>query len=265
MFRRLLKPGPKYSWKKVFLVLALSCCGISGGTAAGYFFYRYTCRLHEADEASVIEAIVQTAALYAPLQTAYLSEVLDLSGDRPSNFSRFDLKEAYERLVATYIIREACIKKIKPNILYLEYEAREPIAYLGDYTNTAIDGEGALFPYLPFYPPRRLPEVYLGAYAPPNPWGEKLEGESLAFVHAILRGFQPGSVERIDLSQSKAASAGTRQIVVVLKKGPILRLTPKNYAQELEYYHILAAQISLDGGCVLDFRNPEVAYIFYGK
>lgn len=267
MFRKLLRlaPGPKYSWKKVTLILALSSFGFSGGATGVYLFYRYTRHLHAADEASVIEAVVQTAGQYAPLQTAYLSEVLELSRDRPSNFCKFDLEEANERLMATHVIREALIKKIKPSLLYVDYGVREPIAYLGDYTNTALDKEGALFPYLPFYPPRRLPEVYLGAHAPPNPWGERLEEKPLSFVRGILDCFEAGIVERIDLSQSQAPSAGIRQIVVVLKNGPILRLTPKNYAQELAHYHILQAQIRTEKGCVIDFRNPEVAYIFHGK
>ncbi len=263
MLGKLLKPGPKYSWKKVILIVALSCCCISGGASAAYFFYLYAQHLHATNEASVIEAVVQTAGHYAPLQTAYLSEVLELARDRPVNFSRFDLDEAYERLMATHVIREALIKKIKPNILYVDYGMRDPAAYLGDYTNTALDREGVLFPYLPFYPPRRLPEIYLGAHAPPNPWGERLKEKSLALIQDMLGYFEPGEIKRIDLSQSEAPSAGTRQIILVLKNGLILRLTPKNYAKEVEHYRILKTQIPMGKGCVIDFRNPEVAYISY--
>ncbi len=265
MFGRLLKPGPKYSWKRVFFTVALSTFCLSGGATAIYLFYRYTDHLHTTNETSVIYAVVQTAAQYAPLQTSYLSEVLELSDDHPVNFSRFNLDEAHERLMATHMIREALIKKIKPGILYVDYQIRQPIAYLADYTNTAIDEEGTLFPYLPFHPPRHLPQVYLGAHAPPNPWGERMHPKQLAFVSAILERFDPGRVERIDLSQSEALSAGTRQIVLVLKNGPIVRLTPKKYAQELTHYHILAMQIQTGKGSIIDFRNPEVAYITYGK
>lgn len=242
------------------LIIALSSCCVSGGGTTAYLFYLYTKHLHVTNEDSVIQAVVQTAAQYAPLQTAYLSEILELSQDRPVNFSQFDLEEANERLMATQIIREALIKKIKPNILYVDYDVRKPIAYLSDYTNTALDQEGVLFPYLPFYPPRNLPQVYLGAKAPPNPWGERLESKQLALVSDILRRFQVGAIERIDLSQSEALSAGTRQIVLVLKGDVILRLTPKNYAQELTNYHMLALQMK-EKACVIDLRNPEVAYI----
>ena len=264
MFGKLLKPGPRYSWKKVILILTLSSCCLSGGATATYLFYLYTRHLHATNEASVIQAVVQSAAQYAPLQTTYLAEVLELSQDRPVNLSQFDLQQTHERLVATYFIREALIKKIKPDIIYLEYELRKPIAFLGDYTNTALDQEGMFFPYLPFYPPRNLPQVYLGVKAPPNPWGEKMEAKQITLVSNILKRFDVGAIQRIDLSQSEAPSAGTRQIVLVLKRGTILRFTPKNYTQELTNYFMLAKQMT-EKALVIDLRNPEMAYINYGK
>jgi len=188
MFGRLLKPGPRYSWKKVALIVTLSCCCISGGATAAYIFYRYTKHLQATNEASVIQALMQSAAQYAPLQTTYLAEVLELSQDRSVNLSQFDLEEAHERLMATRVIREAHIKKIKPALIYLDYALRKPIALLGDYTNTALDQEGILFPYLPFYPPRHLPEVYLGGKAPPNPWEEKLEEKQLSHLKTVRSG-----------------------------------------------------------------------------
>ncbi len=224
-----------------------------------YITYLSTKHVQATHATSMIEAVVQTAAAYAPLQTTYFAEVLELSQDRPANFAHFDLDEAYERLMATQVIRKALIKKIKPNILYIDYALRKPIAFLGDYTNTAIDADGNLFPYLPFYSPRLLPYVYVGEKAPPNPWGERVEVRS---VNAILSRFEPGEVEQIDLAQSEAESGGKRQIVVILKEGTILRLTPKNYAQELTNYFMLAEQLTKSPR-VIDFRNPEVAYIKY--
>ncbi len=262
MFGKLLKPGPRYSWKRVALTVTLSCCCLSGGASGLYLFSRYVTHLHVTNETSVIQAVVQTAGEYAPLQTTYLAEVLELSHDKPANFSAFDLEKGCERLLASQVIREALIKKIKPDTLYVEYAMRTPIAFLGDYTNTALDEGGALFPYLPFYPPRHLPELYLGGEAPPNPWGETIGEEQARLVSDILDRFEVGALERIDLSQSHAPSAGQRQIVLVLKGGTILRLTSKNYPQELAHYFILAEQLSQEAS-VIDFRNPEVAYITY--
>jgi len=264
MLGKFLRPGPRYSWKKVILIVTLSCCCVSGGATAAYLFHLYTKHLHATNEASVIQAVLQSAAQYAPLQTTYLAEVLELSQDRPVNLSQFDLEAGHERLMATQVIREALIKKIKPNILYLDYKLRKPIALLGDYTNTVLDQEGRFFPYLPFYPPRNLPQVYLGGKAPPNPWGEKMEAQQIALVIDLLKRFDVGALQRIDLSQSEAPSSGTRQLVLVLDGGMILRLTPKDYAQELTNYFILAEQMR-EKALVIDFRNPEVAYINYGK
>lgn len=259
-----MKPGPRYSWKKVVLILTLSCFSISGGATATYLFYFYVKRLQATDETSVIQAVVQTAGEYAPLQTTYLAEILELSQDRPANLSQFDLGKAKSRLLASHVIRKALIKKIKPNTLYLNYEVRKPIAFLGDYTNTAFDQEGFFFPYLPFYAPRLLPEVYIGVEAPPNPWGEKMNPKQIEIVRSLLNRFEPGVLKRIDLSQWEAPTAGKRQIVLVLEKEVILRLTPKKYAQELTNYFILADQMTKKAE-VIDFRNESVAYIKYGE
>ncbi|MEZ5315536.1 MAG: hypothetical protein R3E91_04955 [Chlamydiales bacterium] len=263
MFRKFLEPGPKYHWKKVLLFLTIFTSVISGGTTGVYLVYQRISHMHTMD--LKIEAIVQTGTHYAPLQTAYLSEVLELSCDQLSNFNQFDLQEGYERLMATHLIRKLSIKKIQPNILYIDYEVRQPIAYLEDYTNTAIDEEGKLFPYLPFYLPYRYPKIYLGAQAPPNPWGKQLDHQTVAFISGIFNRLHPLSMTRIDLSQVNALSAGNQQIIIVLKNGSILRLTPKNYAEELRYYDIMIKEIQIDKKCVIDFRNPEVAYISYEK
>lgn len=257
-----IKPGPRYPWKKVVLLITLSTFCLSGGSTATYLFYRYTQRLHRTNTGSVIQVIVQATAEYAPLQATYLAEVLELSQDMPVNLSQFEIDEAYERLRATHFIREALIKKIKPNILYVEYAVRKPIAFLGDYTNTVMDEEGVFVPYLPFYSPRSLPEIYLGAKAPPNPWGERAESKYVEWARAILARFETGVLKRIDFSQCESPSSGTRQIVLTLEEGTLLRLTPKNYAQELTYYFIISDRMEERvRSSVIDLRNPEVAYI----
>ncbi|MCH9627426.1 MAG: hypothetical protein S4CHLAM2_10660 [Chlamydiales bacterium] len=259
---KFLNPGPRYSWKKVVLLIALSTFCLTGGTVGAYLFYRYTQHLHATNASSVVQAVVQATADYTPLQTAYLAEVLELSQDKPVYLSQFEIDEAHERLKATHLIRHALIKKIKPNILYIEYDVRKPLAFLGDYSNTIMDEEGVFVPYLPFYSPRLLPEIYLGAQAPPNPWGESMESKYVEWAHAILARFESGVLKRIDFSQCESPSSGTRQIVLTLEEGTLLRLTPKNYAQELTYYFmILDRMAERVRSSVIDLRNPEVAYI----
>lgn len=258
-----LQPGPRYTWKKVVLILFLSCCVISGSATVGYIFYRYATHWQMTNEACLIQALVQTTSYHNPLQTTYLAEVLELSSDTPQYLSTFDIEEGNVRLLATQIIKKAHLKKIKPNILYVEYSLREPIAFLEDYTNTAIDLQGTFFPFTPFYSPSYLPKIYLGEHAPPDPWGESMKTEHIELVTKILQKIEPSQVERIDLSQIEADSAGKRELVVILKGGSILRLTPKNYIQELTNYSILEQNLLQDKAnqYIVDLRIPEVAYL----
>ena len=73
------------------------------------------------------------------------------------------------------LIKKASIKKIPPGTLYIEYQMRVPLAYLGDYTNTALDEEGYLFPFSPFFTPKKLPIIYLGLQQDDAQWGMTLK------------------------------------------------------------------------------------------
>jgi hypothetical protein len=253
-------PGPIYSWKKVALVVCLASLAISGSAAASYFFYRFAKQQQNADAASAIRAIVQTTSQSgrqcAPLQTAYLAEVLGLSAD---------LHLAKKRLLATCVIKEAVLKKMKPDALFIQYSTRVPYAFLEDYTNTAIDEEGVFFPFTPFYSPRSIPRIYLGKVSATQPWGGKIREEHLMLIQRLFTTLGVEKIERIDLSQMEANSAGRRELVVILKGGSILRLSPKNYVQQLANYSILKRTFLRKADpAVVDLRIPEVAYIQVG-
>src|SRR5206468_998734 len=80
----------------------------------------------------------------------------------PKNLYALDLKEAAKALLSSPLIRNAKVKRLPPNTLYVEYEVRKPVCWLADYKNVAIDQEGYLLPGAPFYPPQQMPEIYLG-------------------------------------------------------------------------------------------------------
>ncbi|MFZ0564638.1 MAG: hypothetical protein WAM28_00345 [Chlamydiales bacterium] len=231
----------------------------STSMAASFFcLYKY-----RAKEEQTIRAIVQSTPNFNELNTVYLTELMGLSIDRPSLINQFDLKEAGRRLLASSIIKKAALKKIKPDLLYVEYAIRKPFFYSADWSHTAVDEEGVFFPFTPFYPPEYKTEIYLGALAPPIPWGSSMRKELLAIVKELFDLFQSRPIKQIDISQVEEESSGKRQIVIVLEiegKMRILRLTPKNYAQELANYFILEATCPLKN-VVVDLRIPEVAYI----
>ncbi len=260
----ILHPGPRYSWGRVLLVVTLSSFVTTG---IAYLFYGYHERLQKVSAEHPIRAIVQTGPRYGALSTSALAEIVGLSVDRPVPCNRFDLKEAQKRLLATSVIEEAKLKKIKTDVLYVDYTMRQPIAFFGDWTNTAIDEKGVFFPFAPFYSPRKLPEIYLGAQTACSFWGKQMKEEHMDVVEKLLALFKDRPIKRIDLSQIEETSSGKRQIVIILPldngQARILRLTPKNYVQELSNYFILEDALLKEDSMemVIDLRINEVAYI----
>lgn len=258
----LLLPGPKYTWKKVILLLTLSCVCFSGSGVGGYCVYLYILHLQAVSATAKILAIVQTSPQKGPpLQTTHLAEILGLSCDSPASLGAFDLDNAKNCLLATGVIQDAQLKKIKPNTLFIQYTLRTPCFFLEDFTNTAMDQEGYFFPYAPFLSPRLLPKVYLGAIRPQNPWNTKLEPQLLTLTHTLFEGLGPANIEKIDLSQAEAQSAGKREIIVLIKGGTILRMSSKNVSEQIQNYIALKDKFLREPGSIIDLRLPGIAYI----
>ncbi len=263
--------GPKYSWKKATLVITLSSTFVMGLALCGYLIQSKARGLQVKLVAGPLQAIVQTGSQsgvtsgmkFSSLPTGFLAEALDLNTDCPVPFCQFDLEMARERLLATHIIENVRLKKMKPNLLFVDYTLREPWVYLEDYTNTVMDASGFFFPIIPFYSPRSLPCIYLGEHAPPDPWGGQMFSEYLSLALKVYAALPCETIERMDLSQGWAPIAGKREIVITIKGGAILRLTPKNCVQQLSYYSILKMShlYRQDQQMIIDLRIPEVAYI----
>lgn len=261
-----LPPGPKYPWKKVIFLITFSCLALSGSAAAGYFFYRYTQQKQAVPGEGVIQAIVQTTpqsgSSYIPLQAVFFAETLGLATDHPTYLAEFDVEEGKKKLLSTHALLDVQVKKMKPNLLYIQYKMRTPIAYLEDYSNTAVDQTGTLFPYIPYYPPSSLPKIYVGEKRPLNPWGTQIEKNLFELVQSLTLSLKEEDIERIDLSHAEASSAGKREIVILLKGGCLLRLPPKNYEQQINYYFILKQKFLKESqASLIDLRISKVAYI----
>ena len=227
----LIPQGPSYSWKKASILIALSLL----------FSFTLFAFFRSIGDQPVV-AIVQEPQTYE-LQTTCLAELLELSTDHPLSFSHFPLKEASQRLSQYPFIASANVQKIRPNILYIRYALREPIAIVGNFSNTAIDATGKLFPIAPFYKPLKLPTVYL-------------EENTLDKMLYILQ----YAVEMIDFTSANDNSLGKREIVVHMQDGAFLRLSTHRYREELFNYTLLAKKMEVRGK-MIDFRIPNVAYI----
>ncbi|HSX13755.1 MAG TPA: hypothetical protein VLE96_04970 [Chlamydiales bacterium] len=251
---------------KLRFVLIVSCCVTTLSFLSVQHFLKQskTKKIH--DPKYDITAIIQTGPEKEALQTAFLEELLELSCDRPTNLYAFDLKVAEKKILSSPLISEAHIKKIPPNIVYIDYTVRKPIARLGDYQNVAIDKDGYLFPLLPFYAPKELPEIYLGL--PPfggsedslgrkgGEWLTPLQNPHFQLAIEILQ-FLEGSpwregirIKRLDVSNAFAKSLGTREIVLTTEEEilvkthlcifpKILRLCPKNYEKQMHHFLVL--------------------------
>lgn len=257
--------------RKALLWLLLSTLLISGTAGLALLYYRHVRDLYANDDTYRIAALVQATPDTEGLKTVYLAELLDLSVDKPSNLYRFNSKDARRKLLASPLIKEAQVKKIRPGMVYVDYVMRKPIAYLTDYSNTAIDSEWVTLPFKPFFTPKRLPEIYLGLEGPVEgspvsggEWGTKLQGDRVdlakeVYAHILENYLNENTyLRRIDVSKAFAPSCGHRQIVVMLEERKtiesngrsvllqffrILRLSTEHYRQALANYFKLQPQL----------------------
>ena len=266
-----------WTFKQALFCLIGSTCLTLILSLSGYFLWRNarTSRLH--DSAYNISVLIQTGPEKEALKTSYLAELLGLSVDQNVNLWAFNLGEAKKKILASPLIAKAKIQKIEPNALYIDYVIRKPVAWLGDYQNIALDQEGYIFPVVPFFSPKELPEIYLGL--PPfgasedsfgrkgGLWQTPLQNRHLYLAFEILQ-FLEGSpwreglrIKRIDVSNAFAPSLGQREIVLfteeeipVLRDGKsqrfffpkILRLSPKEYMQQMNNFFALQKNMKED-------------------
>lgn len=264
---------------RAVLWILLSTLIISGTAFMGWLYFLHVRELRIHDDQYRIVAIVQSTPQADQLKTVYLAELLGLSLDRPVNLYQFNTKEGVNTLLAHPLIKQVKIKKILPGTLYIHYQIRTPIAYVGEYTNTVIDEEGYLFPFRPFFTPKRLPILFLGLDKQECKWGSCLKENSL-FNQAktVLQQFEDLNqthywIKQIDLAQAQADSYGQRQIVVALeecnasdaKSEILLRLSGDNSGQDLANFQTL--QMAKDSPLlgrkptVVDLRIPHLAFI----
>ncbi|HEV8051080.1 MAG TPA: FtsQ-type POTRA domain-containing protein [Parachlamydiaceae bacterium] len=284
--------------KQAFLSILLSICFVSGSSFIGLMYYQHVRDKQRLDSSYEIVALVQTSPDREGLKTGYLAELLELSVDRPRNLYGYDTQEAAEKLLSHPVIKEAKVRKIRPGTLHVDYALRKPIAYVGDYTNTAIDATGTVFPFKPFYTPKILPEIILGEGEEDasSLWGSVMGGRSVELAFTLLELASQycdefSSVSCIDVSNAFALSDGKRQVVLVLEdrilrvvEGQtilsihprILRLRQDNYRQQLGNYLVLRSYLRendralpLSGkdtiqranGIIIDMRLSELAFI----
>lgn len=281
----------KISFPKALSFILLSTLLITG---SGYSVLKWMKKepiLNSLKEERYIEKIIQTGPHRDPLSTQTLAEILSLSIDKKTKLKEFDAKAAKEALLALPMIKQAKVELIQPNSVFIDYLMRSPIAMLYDYENIAVDEEGYLFPFAPFYSPKQLPEIYLGLEEREfNFFHKPMSRKDLILAIRVLKSLRKValnrdfSVHRIDVSKAFEKSLGKREIIVQIKnkdswlyqkKGSFytytLRLDPDHFAKNLGNYlnlheELIAAQDLFGNKLkederVIDLRLEDTAYI----
>lgn len=279
-------PSPRLSWVEALSWIVASSFIFS---VVAHKTIRYGFSRKKQDGAKV-EYVIQTGLHKEALDSEYLMEVLGLSTDKPTLFTLFNAEEARKRLLSSPIIEQAYVKKIKPNMVYIDYTLRKPLFWAADFFNAALDKEGTLFPVHPFFSPKKLTEIYLGKEG--GDFGDDLKGEKLDLARAVLGVLEEEGnglffVKRIDVSKGFDSSLGKREIVAVLEeetfiKGSefplinrhFLRLSQKGFRKEIGNYlnlrdHLVDAEkqeVVLLGGkeekeISIDLRLSQLAFI----
>lgn len=276
---------------RAILWILVSTLLISGSAFMSWLYYLHVRERRLHDDQYRIVALIQSTPQADSLKSVYLAELLDLSLDRPINLYQFNAQEAAQSLLNHPLIKAVTIKKILPGSLYIYYEMRTPFAYVGDLANTAIDEEGYLFPFRPFFTPKHLPKLYLGLEREECKWGsyvKDLASVQLAFdlLYQFRRQLHEDQfyLKQLDVAQSQADSYGQRQIVMVLEKArqnqvqlshhPLifLRLNCDQTEQGLANFQTLQRALSEqkedcetnEENTIVDLRIPHLAFIKSG-
>lgn len=263
--------------KQSFYWILFSTCILSGTSYALFFGFRYYRSQKIKDQNLKIAAIIQTGSEKKALPTQYLAEKMGLSINCPTNYYAFDEKQAEQKLLSSPFIKQAKVKKLRPNAIYVDYTRRKPIAQLVDYENIGIDEEGYLFFLSPFYTKEGLVELFLGLPAFHESQDEQ-EREGGSYCKAIqcphfqlakkiMSLFEEESfskrffLKKIDVSKAFASSYGTKEIVLYIEEKmqitqndlkstfilpKYVRLNVKEYQQQLANFLVLSQKMRKD-------------------
>ena len=233
----------------------------------GFRVYRNVLAETMKDAKYRIDTVIQTGPEKEALSTLYLTELLGLSMDQPQNYFAFDETKALRKLLNCPCIAYAQVKKIKPNKVFIDYELRRPVALYADFENMAIDAERHIFPLIPYFSPKQLPEIVLGEHKFSDiVMGEKIELAFSVFLTLCYAGLgESASIRRIDVSKAYCPSYGKREIVVVIdhkQEKHYLRLTEKTLSSGIANYLSLIQNIEPQQATrIIDLRIEKLAYV----
>jgi cell division septal protein FtsQ len=264
----------KISIFRAMVWILISTILISGSVYFSYFYYTHLVGLKKSNSKYSVVALVQSSPSNELLQSEYLAEQLGLSIDKPTNLYAFDVKRGKQHLLRSPLIQLASIRKVSPGTLFIDYNIRKPMAFLGDFSNTAIDKEGVLIPFKPFFTPKTLPVIFFGSrffdsWKQGLYWGHSVKGKKLLLALKIIQYFEKeqwGTLALVDLSHMKSDRLGEREIVLKVnkKKQLYLRLSAEHPIQCLDDFKVLYRSLQQRKGELpktVDLRIKHLAFI----
>ena len=222
-------------------------------------------------QSGVITKISQESSQKETLSNLYICEVLGVSRDKMTLLEDFNIKIFEQKLTDSPVIKNATISIIPGGQIKVSYDPYAIDYILSDFINRGCSNEGKIFPIEPFFPPKKKVKVFLGISELKNKEDLTKYSEYSRFVFAQtfmdkikeMDFFQ--KVECLDVSKVEEISLGKNQIVLIVNhddRKDYLRLTKRNYLNELKNYTILYKQLeNKSGKCVLDFRYEKFAFM----
>lgn len=244
--------------KKAIFQILFSTLVISGIPWLIFGIYTYLWVLKLGDPQYTIAAIIQEGQ---GIKTEWLSKLMGLSEGKPVNLYQFDAKKAQKKLEKFPAIQSASINKIFPQTLYIQYELRKPFAFVEDIPNAAIDREGILFPYAPYFSSKKLPILMTGVKG--LELGKKIPEEFLALIKTVLAQVPSSKEIKIDASHTNEMSLGQQRLVVAVGKH-VLILDPTQLQSGLKRYQQLLSSKEfkiMPSSAMIDLRLQHLAYL----
>ncbi len=243
--------------------IILSTLFISGGGGKAIRFYVKNHHLKSTHPSFYLSRILQTGPQKEALKTNYLAELMQISASSPTPLAKFNPDLARKRILGSPVVKQAVVKRIEPDTIYVDYTVYQPVAMLADFTNTALSEEGIAFPLYPFFTPKQLPEIYLGINQ--VRWKSVLEDRRLDLALHLLRLSEklPCKIHWIDVSKVFSSRLAEREIVVEVEEGErrlFLRLNPKSFDKALGNYLELRKTLPLEVG-VIDLRLENLGFL----
>lgn len=218
-----------------------------------------------------ISKISQQSLQKEALSSFYLCQLLDLSHDKKIYKDDFDIEEGEKKLCASSLIEEASISFIDSSHLKVTYKHFTPFAVLSDFENIAIDVKGRLFPVKPFLSPTSIVKIFLGVkeICSDKSIDAYKEKERWLFARRCIEELRDsqisGKLSLVDVSRIEEESLGKNELIIEIdypKRKDILRLTKRNYLNEVSNYIILCEKLENETQTLMiDFRFDSCAFI----